>query len=93
MGRNGATLGRMFRHGPQDHYARRNDPTGPRQGAQPPATMYAHDGRNLFLNSVDAMGAAYREMGIAWESLYSRPEGTDRLPSIGCSPKLATMPG
>jgi hypothetical protein len=75
---NDSTLERMFQHGPQDNYARRNDPTGPSYGAQPPATVYTHDGRNLFLDSVSAMEAAYREMGIAWESIYTRPAGGNR---------------
>ncbi len=67
---NDSTLVRMFEHPPQDNFARRNDPTGPSFGPQPPATVYTHDGRNLFVDSVAAMQSAYRELGIDWSRIY-----------------------
>lgn len=67
---NETTLERMFRHGPQDNFTRRNDPNGPSYGPQPPATIYTHDGQVLFINSIASLKSAYHDLGIAWEKIY-----------------------
>ncbi|MEO8369356.1 MAG: hypothetical protein ABI806_09155 [Candidatus Solibacter sp.] len=72
-GLNGSTLERMFQHGPQDVYPRRNDPTGPSFGPQPPVTIYTADGRTLFIDSIPKLEAAYREMGVDWNTIYPLP--------------------
>lgn len=70
---NGTTVERAFEHGPQDHYTRRNDPRGPSYGPQPPVTIYTHDGKTIFVDSVQKLESTYRELGIAWEKIYPLP--------------------
>jgi hypothetical protein len=67
---NETTLVRMFQHGPQDNFLRRNDPKGPSYGPQPPATVYTHDGRVLFADSIASLRGLYQDLGIAWEKIY-----------------------
>lgn len=67
---NETTLMRMFEHGPQDAYPRRNDPKGPSYGPQPPATIYTHDGKVLFADSIASLKGIYQDLGIVWEKIY-----------------------
>jgi hypothetical protein len=72
-GLNGSTLERMFQHGPQDTYLRRDDPSGPSFGPQPPATIYTHDGRVIFVSNSSDLEAAYTQLGINFKAIYPRP--------------------
>ncbi len=75
---NGSTLERMFQHGPQDNYLRRDDPRGPSFGPQPPATIYTHDGRVIFVSSSKELEAAYTQLGINFSAIY--PRSLDQYP-------------